>query len=199
MRLVLATHNSGKLEEIANLLAPLACEVTSAGALGLPSPEETGQTFHENTAIKARAAMEATGLPALADDSGLCIDALHGAPGVYTADWAGEPRDYANAFARIRAELAAHGVREENPAAKFVCVLALAMPGGALHYFEGEVRGRLAFPPRGAGGFGYDPVFMPEGYDQTFGELPPEAKRNLSHRARAMQALIAFLREGAIS
>lgn len=192
--LVLATHNKGKLAEISAMLEPYRYRVVSAGELGLPEPEETGTTFAENALLKARAAMQASGLPALADDSGLCIASLDGAPGVYTADWAGKTRHYPDAFARIQHELAARGVTEPHPAAAFVCVLALALPGGDARLFEGRVEGRLAFPPRGENGFGYDPVFMPEGHTHTFGELPPEAKRALSHRARAFDQLIDCLR-----
>jgi len=181
-RLVLASHNAGKLAELRALLPP-GYEVVSAGELGLPEPPETGATFRENAAIKALAAARATGLPALADDSGLMVAALAGAPGVHTADWAIQPdgsRDYAAAMARVARE-AGDGAAD----AAFVSTLALAWPDGALRFFEGRVGGRWVWPPRGQGGFGYDPMFEPEGAGQTFGEMTPAGKRARNHRARA--------------
>lgn len=187
--LVVATHNEGKLKEIASMLAEFPIRFHSCASLGLASPEETGDTFEANALLKARAARNASGLPALSDDSGLCIDVLGGLPGVYTADWAGEPRDYRTAFARIEKELDG---RQSD--ASFVCMLALALPDGTEHVFEGRVQGTLTLPPRGNNGFGYDPVFIPEGHTQTFGELPPEAKKSLSHRARAFTLFAEYLR-----
>ncbi|WP_144186633.1 RdgB/HAM1 family non-canonical purine NTP pyrophosphatase [Elioraea rosea] len=183
-RLVVATHNAGKLREIGELLAPFGIEAVSAGALGLPEPEETGETFAENATIKARAAATAANLPALADDSGFCIAALRGGPGVRTADAAMLPdgsRDYGVGMARVRANLG----EPENTAAWFVCALALAWPDGRVDVFEGRVDGTWVWPPRGERGFGFDPMFLPEGGSETFGEMDPEAKHAISHRARA--------------
>lgn len=190
-RLVVATHNPGKLREIAALLQPFDVETISAGALGLPEPEETGSTFTENAELKARGAAVASGFPALADDSGICIDALGGAPGIYSARWAGENKDFASAMARVKSELDALGVPAEKQPAHFISVLTLAWPDGHFETFEGRVDGHLTFPPRGLKGFGYDPIFVPEGHDQTFGELEPEYKHGMSHRARAFAQLIA--------
>jgi XTP/dITP diphosphohydrolase len=196
-RLVIATHNAGKLREISALLAPFGLECVSAGKLGLPEPAETGTTFVENALIKARAASEASGLPALADDSGLSVDALGGRPGVYTADWAerqwfeGEPgRDWYMAMGKVEGMLQAlRG--EADRAAQFNCVLAIAWPGGESAVYEGIVRGSLVWPPRGQRGFGYDPVFVPNGHNETFGEMDPEAKHAISHRADAFAKLVA--------
>jgi XTP/dITP diphosphohydrolase len=189
-RLVVASHNPGKVREIGALLAPLQVEVISAGALGLPEPEETQDTFVGNAALKARAAAAASGLPALSDDSGLEVFALGGAPGVVSARWAGAGKDFSVAMARVERELAA--VPGADPGARFVCVLALAMPDGALNSFEGELRGAVSFPPRGENGFGYDPIFVPQGYSVTCGEIAPEEKHRISHRAMAFQKLLAF-------
>jgi XTP/dITP diphosphohydrolase len=195
-RLVAATHNSGKLRELRELLAPYGVELVSAGELGLAEPEETGATFAENATLKAVAASRAAGLPALADDSGLCVEALGGAPGIYSARWAGERKDFSAAMRRVEAEL--HATGSPQPwRAYFVSALALAWPDDHLELFEGRVDGRLAFPPRGAHGFGYDPIFVPDGYDRGFGEMtaaekhgiPPDGSRALSHRARAFQDL----------
>lgn len=184
-RLVLASHNAGKLAELRALLPP-GYDVVSAGALGLAEPPETGVTFRENAAIKAVSAARATGLPALADDSGLMVAALGGAPGVHTADWAIQPdgsRDYAAAMARVAREAAG------GPAdAAFVSTLALARPDGAVSFFEGRVEGRWVWPPRGQGGFGYDPMFEPENLGRTFGEMTAAEKRARNHRARAFAA-----------
>lgn len=190
--LVLASHNKGKLREFAELLSPLGVRVRSAGELGLPEPEETGSTFTENAAIKARASLEASGLPALADDSGLVIPALDGAPGIYSARWTGPEKRYDVAFARIQKELAARDAPMNAPA-YFACALCLALPGGAEHSFIGEVHGTLTFPPRGPEGFGYDPIFTPDGHAITFGEMETAAKHAISHRARATAQLVAFL------
>jgi len=186
-RLVLASHNPGKLHEIAELLAPYGTEVTSAGALGLPEPEETGETFAENALIKARASAEGSGLPALADDSGLCVVALGGDPGVRSARWAGPEKDFALAMRKVEEALGS----VEDRRAYFVCALALAWPDGREQVFEGRVDGTLVFPPRGSRGFGYDPIFLPEGEDLAFGEMEPAAKHAMSHRARAFALLVA--------
>ncbi|MGN6517622.1 MAG: RdgB/HAM1 family non-canonical purine NTP pyrophosphatase [Rhizomicrobium sp.] len=185
--LVLASHNKGKLREIAALVEPFGLHVKGAGELGLPEPEETGITFAENAALKALAAAQATGLPALSDDSGLCVTALNDAPGVYSARWAGENRDFSLAMKRVRDELAAIGA--QNFAARFVCALAYAEPGGHTEIFEGEVKGHLEFPPRGNRGFGYDPIFVANGMKKTFGEISPVRKHAISHRARAFAKL----------
>jgi XTP/dITP diphosphohydrolase len=183
---VVATHNPGKLREIEALLARHGVNTISAGGLGLPEPEEIGATFEENATVKALAAAIGSGLPALADDSGLAVDALGGAPGVYSARWAGPGRDFGAAMRNIEEKLAALGaVAREQCRAHFVAVLALAFPDGSHDLFRGEVHGTLTFPPRGNNGFGYDPIFVPEGHDRTFGEMAPEEKEALSHRARA--------------
>lgn len=195
--LVIATHNAGKLKEIAALLAPYGIECLSARSLGLPEPEETGTTFVENALIKARAAATAAQLPALADDSGLSVTALGGRPGVYTADWAerqrfeGEPgRDWYMAMGKVEGLLAAQGP-EVDRSGWFSCVLALAWPDGETAVYEGRVDGTLTWPPRGALGFGYDPVFVPTGRDQTFAEIDPAEKHLISHRADAFAKLVA--------
>lgn len=197
-RLVIASHNPGKVREIAELLAPFGVDVVSAGNLGLPEPEETGKTFAENAALKARAAAEASGLPALADDSGLVVPALGGAPGVHSARWAGPKRDFAAAMAEVERRLEASGAAGERRRAHFVCALALAWPDGHTEIFEGEVHGRLVWPPRGGRGFGYDPVFLADGQPLTFGEMDPAAKHAISHRAVAFRKLIAACVEGMI-
>ena len=188
-KLVIATHNAGKLREIADLIAPFRVQAVSAGALGLPEPEETGTTFEENAALKARAATLSSGLPALADDSGLCVHALGGDPGIYSARWAGPARDFALAMARVEERLRGKSDRR----ATFVAVLALAWPDGHIEYFRGEVHGTLTWPPRGARGFGYDPVFIPDGRSETFGEMDPAEKHRMSHRAVAFGKMIAGL------
>jgi XTP/dITP diphosphohydrolase len=190
-RLVIASHNAGKVREIGALLAPLGLEVLSAGSLGLPEPEETEPTFVGNAVLKAEAARNGSGLAALADDSGLEVEGLDGAPGVVSARWAGEGRDFGLAMARVQAELEARGTA--NRRARFVCVLALAPAGQKTQVFEGEVRGTLTFPPRGTFGFGYDPIFVPDGHSQTFGEMDPAAKHAMSHRADAFAKLLAAL------
>ncbi|MFZ1990540.1 MAG: RdgB/HAM1 family non-canonical purine NTP pyrophosphatase [Alphaproteobacteria bacterium] len=190
-RLVVATHNPGKLREIAELLRPFDVETVSVGALGLPEPEETGSTFAENAELKALAAARASGFPALADDSGICIDALDGAPGIYSARWAGENKDFASAMARVKAELDARRVPQDKWTAHFISALTLAWPDGHVESFEGRVDGHLTFPPRGGKGFGYDPIFVPEGHTETYGELEPEYKHTMSHRALAFAKLIA--------
>lgn len=193
-RLVVATHNLGKLREIEVLVAPFGMSVVSAGALGLPEPEETGDTFEANALLKAEAAASASGLPALADDSGIAVDALGGAPGIYSARWAGPNKDFGAAMKSIEDKLAALGAtRPEDRKAHFVAVLALAYPDGGHDLFRGEVHGTLVYPPRGGNGFGYDPMFVPGGHDVTFGEMDPLAKQAMSHRARAF-ALFAAAR-----
>ena len=185
-RLVVASHNQGKVEEIAALLVPFAIDTVSAGALGISEPEETGDSFEENAALKGRAVAEASGLPALADDSGLVVPALDGAPGMYSARWAGPAKDFRAAMARVQREL---GDRDRS--ATFVAVLALAWPDSDLELFRGEAAGRLVWPPRGERGFGYDPIFVPEGGAETFGEIEPNRKHKISHRARAFAKLVA--------
>jgi XTP/dITP diphosphohydrolase len=192
-RLVLASHNPGKLAELRALLAPCGVAITSSRELGLAEPAETGRTFADNARLKAHAAAQASGLPALADDSGLEVRGLGGAPGVQSARWAGPERDFAKAMARVREELTRRGgdfARADRSAA-FVAVLCLAWPDGHEELAEGRVAGELVDPPRGLGGFGYDPMFVPEGKDQTFGEMAPADKQRLSHRARALQRLLA--------
>ena len=195
-RLVVATHNPGKLWEIRELMKPHGVEALSAAELNLDEPEETGSTFRANAALKAEAAARASGIVALADDSGLCVEALGGAPGIYSARWAGGAKDFGAAMARVERELKA---RAAPPPwrAFFVSVLALAWPDGGLETFEGRVDGTLVFPPRGTAGFGYDPIFRPDGDERTFGEMGSEEKHGipadgslaLSHRARAFQSL----------
>ena len=195
-RLVAATHNAGKLAELHDLLAPHGVEIVGAGALGLSEPEETGDSFAANAVLKARAGAHAALLPALADDSGLCVAALDDAPGVYSARWAGDGRDFSAAMARIERELKARGALPPWRA-HFVSVLALAWPDDHVEIFEGRVDGRLVFPPRGTAGFGYDPIFIPDGHARSFGEmsasekhgLPSDGSLALSHRARAFQKL----------
>ena len=190
-RLLIATHNRGKLEEIADLLAPFGVSVTSNADHGLPEPEETEETFVGNARIKAHAAVAATGLPALADDSGLTIDALGGAPGVHTADWAetAQGRDFGMAMERAWSELEAAGAPEPR-SAQFRCTLVLAWPDGHDEVFEGVMPGRIVWPMRGDQGHGYDPIFQPDGYDLTFGEMDRFAKNRISHRGRAFAALV---------
>jgi XTP/dITP diphosphohydrolase len=187
--LVVASHNQGKVREIRELLEPFGLVVKGAAELDLPEPEETGASFAANAALKARAAAEASGMIALADDSGLSVDALDGAPGIYSARWAGPEKDFSAAMARVEGELKEKGGNDFS--AKFVCALALAEPGAEPEIFEGEVRGRLIFPPRGTKGFGYDPIFIAQGMSETFGELDPALKHRISHRARAFAKLAA--------
>jgi XTP/dITP diphosphohydrolase len=191
--LVIATHNEGKLAEMRELLAPYGIGVVSAGERGLPEPAETGHMFAENAAIKAHAAARATGLPALADDSGICVLALDGAPGLFSADWAGPGKDFRPAMERVERELARRGATDRT--AWFVSALVLAWPDGHEEVFEGRVHGALVWPPRGEKGFGYDPMFLPDGESLTFGEMSSVEKHGravpLSHRARAFAALAA--------
>lgn len=195
--LVIATHNAGKLKEISALLAPYGVKCISARSLGLPEPPETGTTFIQNALIKARAAAEASGLPALADDSGLSVNALDGRPGVYTANWAerqhfeGEPgRDWYMAMGKVEGMLQEKG-SDADRSCSFHCVLALAWPDGEKAVYEGTAPGTLTWPPRGEMGFGYDPVFIPEGRDQTFAEIAPEEKHLISHRADAFAKFVS--------
>ncbi len=188
-RLVLASHNPGKLREIAELLAPFGTAVQSAADLGLPEPEETGRTFTENALIKAHASAAGSGLPALSDDSGLCVVGLGGAPGVRSARWAGPDKDFGRAMDKVEEAL---GSREER-GAYFVCALALAWPDGRAEVFEGRVDGQLVFPSRGTRSFGYDPIFLPDGETLTFGEMERAAKHAMSHRARAFAKLVAAI------
>jgi XTP/dITP diphosphohydrolase len=192
-RLVVATHNKGKLVEIAELLSPFGVTVLGAAALGLPEPEETGTTFEANAELKALAAATAKGIAALADDSGLVVPALDGAPGIYSARWAGAERDFARAMARVEQELA--GKRDRR--AHFVAALSLAWPDGHSETFRGEVHGTLIWPPRGNRGFGYDPMFVPDGETLSFGEMAPAKKHAMSHRAGAFRKLVAACFAGA--
>jgi len=192
-KIVVASHNAGKIREIADLIAPYALKAVSAGDLGLDEPEETGSTFAENAELKARAAAEASGLPALSDDSGLAVDALDGKPGIHSARWAGPDRDFNRAMRNVEEALQRAGATtEDKRGAHFVSVLCLAFPEGPSEFYEGIVDGTLVWPPRGANGFGYDPMFLPHGETLTFGEMTAEQKHGprdsgpgLSHRARA--------------
>jgi XTP/dITP diphosphohydrolase len=185
-RLVIASHNPGKLDEFVVLLGPFGVRTIGAAALGLAEPEETGASFEENAELKARLAAEAAHLPALADDSGLVVPAIGGAPGIYSARWAGPDKDFSTAMARVQREL---GMGDRR--AHFVAVLALAFPDGEVSTFRGEAHGHLIWPPRGERGFGYDPMFVPDGYEETFGEMGPDLKHQISHRARAFAKLVA--------
>jgi len=191
-RLVVASHNPGKVREIEALLAPYDIEAVSAASLGLDEPEETGETFAQNAELKARAAARASGLPALADDSGLEVAALEGAPGVYSARWAGPGKNFSFAMKRLENALQQAGAFTPGTRrANFTCALTLAWPDGRCETFEGKVYGTIVWPPRGEKGFGYDPVFLPEGAMQTFGEMEPQAKHAISHRARAFERFVA--------
>ncbi|MDP7548232.1 MAG: RdgB/HAM1 family non-canonical purine NTP pyrophosphatase [Alphaproteobacteria bacterium] len=185
-RLVVASHNEGKVREIADLLAPFAIDIVSAAQLDLPEPEETGDSFIANAVLKAEAAAQGCGLPALADDSGIAVAALDDAPGIYSARWAGPQRDFQVAMAKVQEKLG----RNPNRRAYFISVLALAWPDGHTECFEGRIHGEMIWPPRGNDGFGYDPMFLPDGYGQTFGEMPYDEKQRISHRAVAFQKLI---------
>jgi XTP/dITP diphosphohydrolase len=198
--LLVASHNEGKIREFRELLAPVGFEVVSAADKGLPEPDETGGTFEENAAIKALAAARATGLLALSDDSGLAVDALGGDPGIYSARWAGPAKDFTMAMRQVEEKLQAAGAAApERRTARFVAVLCLAAPTGETEFFRGEIEGTVVWPPRGALGFGYDPLFLPEGETRTFGEMSSDEKHGwrpgqdtaLSHRARAFQLFAA--------
>ena len=188
--LVIASHNVGKVRELEALLAPYGVVVKSAADFDLPEPDETGLTFAENAEIKARAAADAVMLPVLADDSGLAVAALDGAPGIYSARWGGANKDFAMAMDKVRVELEAVGTSPDGAEAAFVCALCMALPDDRVHHVEGRVEGMLTFPPRGDQGFGYDPIFIPVGYTRTFGEMRADEKRSLSHRARAFDTLV---------
>ena len=194
-RLVIASHNEGKVREIRALLAPYGIEPVSAASLDIPEPEETGTSFAANAELKARFSADLSGLVALADDSGLCVDALHGEPGIYSARWAGETRDFAAAMRAVEARLAEAGP-EAGRDAHFVCALALCWPDGHVECFEGRVDGHLVWPPRGSRGFGYDPMFVPFGREQSFGEIDPDEKHRISHRAAAFAKLVAAVLPG---
>ena len=195
-KLVIATHNPGKLREIEALLAPLGIACVGAAELGLPEPEEIGNTFIDNAELKAREAADLSGLPALADDSGLSVDALHGLPGIFSARWAEDAmgsRNFRRAMERVWRDVETAGP-EAGHDAHFACALAIAWPdNGQTESFEGRVDGTLVWPPRGERGFGYDPMFVPLGYDQTFGEIDPDVKHRISHRAEAFRKLVAAL------
>jgi XTP/dITP diphosphohydrolase len=193
-KLVIASHNEGKVREIRALLEPYGIEPVSAGSLGIPEPVETGTSFAANAELKARFSADLSGMVSLADDSGLCVDALNGDPGVYTADWAETPngRDWYLAMQKVEDALQAKGP-EAGRDAHFVCVLSLCWPDGHVESFEGLVDGLLVWPPRGAKGFGYDPIFQPLGHDVTFAEMDPDAKHAMSHRADAFAKLTAAL------
>jgi XTP/dITP diphosphohydrolase len=196
-KLVIATHNPGKLEEIRALMEPLGIACVGAEEFGLPEPEEIGNTFVDNADLKAREAADLSGLPALADDSGLCVDALHGAPGIFSARWAEDAqgeRNWTRAMERVWTEVEATEP-DAAPAARFVCALAIAWPNdGQAESFEGRVDGTLVWPPRGERGFGYDPIFVPAGRDVTFGEMDPAEKHQISHRADAFRKLVEALK-----
>ena len=187
-RLVVASHNPGKVREIADLIAPWNLQAISVGELGLPEPDETEPTFVGNALLKARAAAAGARLPALADDSGLCVDALDGAPGIYSARWAGPSKDFSLAMEEVHRRMQASG--RPSRAAWFICALAIAWPDGVEASFEGRIDGELVWPPRGSRGFGYDPMFVPEGHSLTFGEMEPQAKHAMSHRARAFRQFV---------
>lgn len=185
-KLVVASHNPGKVFEIRSLIYPFGLEAVSAKELNLEEPEETGATFEANAALKALAAAKVSGFPALADDSGLEVDALDGAPGIYSARWAGEPRDFGVAMEKVQQELLAKGAHApDRRRANFICALCLAFPDGATQTFVGRVFGELVWPPRGDKGFGYDPMFQPDGLNETFAEIDPVQKQDMSHRAKA--------------
>ena len=187
-RLIVASHNAGKVREIGDLIAPYDIEAISAAALNLPEPDETEPTFTGNALIKAHAAAKAANLPALSDDSGLCVDALNGEPGIYSARWAGPTKDFALAMQKVHDRLEGLGAANRN--AHFVCALAIAWPDGHSEVFEGRVHGTLIWPPRGTRGFGYDPMFVPDGHSVTFGEMDPAKKHAMSHRARAFKQFV---------
>ena len=187
-KIVIASHNAGKIKEIAELLSPLGVTVISASEAGLPEPEETGKTFIENAELKAKAAATASRLPALADDSGLSVSALGGAPGIYSARWAGENKDFESAMKRVADALLMSGQYDKT--AHFHCALSLCWPDGECETFEGVLPGELIWPSRGDKGFGYDPMFLPNGYAQSFGEMDPEEKHAMNHRSIAFRKLL---------
>ncbi len=196
-RLVVATHNPGKVEEIGHLLAPFGMRAVSAGELGISEPDETGVTFAENACQKAVHSARASGLPALADDSGLEVAALDGDPGIYSARWGGPDKDFQMAMKRVHDELEAKGATtREQRKANFTCSLALALPDGTCTVYDGKVFGSIVWPMRGTHGFGYDPIFMPDGFDITFGEMDPDEKHKMSHRARAFEKFVREALQG---
>jgi XTP/dITP diphosphohydrolase len=189
-KLVIATHNKGKIAEIGAMLKPYGVEVLSSGELGLPEPIESEDTFVGNALIKARSATQATGLPCLADDSGLCVTALNGDPGVYSADWAGNPRDFNVAMTKVNDALG----DEPDRSAYFISVFALVIPDGTEQIFEGRCNGQIVWPPRGTGGHGYDPIFMADGETRTFGEMTLAEKAKYSHRAKAFEKFVEIFK-----
>ncbi|HJT41671.1 MAG TPA: RdgB/HAM1 family non-canonical purine NTP pyrophosphatase [Sphingobium sp.] len=189
-KLVIASHNPGKVREIGELLAPYGIETVSAAALDLPEPDETGTTFIANAELKAMQAADLSGLPALADDSGLCVEALNGDPGIFSARWAGPTKDFSLAMQLVWDNIQAKGP-DAGHDAHFVCALALAWPDGHVEAFEGRVDGTITWPPRGDRGFGYDPIFQPQGHSISFGEMDPAKKHAMSHRADAFAQLVA--------
>ncbi|NIJ17273.1 RdgB/HAM1 family non-canonical purine NTP pyrophosphatase [Sphingobium vermicomposti] len=189
-KLVIASHNPGKVREIGELLAPFGIETVSAAALDLPEPDETGTTFIANAELKAMQAADLSGLPALADDSGLCVEALNGDPGIFSARWAGETKDFGLAMQLVWDAIQAKGP-DVGHDAHFVCALALAWPDGHVEVFEGRVDGTISWPPRGTKGFGYDAIFQPNGHTVSFGEMEPEQKHAMSHRADAFAQMVA--------
>lgn len=191
-KLVIASHNPGKVREIGELLAPFGIETVSAAALDLPEPDETGATFIANAELKAMQAADLSGLPALADDSGLCVEALNGDPGIFSARWAGETKDFNLAMQLVWDNIEAKGP-DAGHGAHFICALALAWPDGHVEVFEGRVDGTIIWPPRGDKGFGYDPIFQPHGHAISFGEMEPEEKHAMSHRADAFRQLVAAI------
>ena len=189
-KIVIASHNEGKVRELGELFAPYGIDCVSAASLALPEPEETGASFAANAALKAVAAAKSSGMAAVADDSGLEVAALGGAPGIHSARWGGSEKDFGRAMDLVHEQLEAVKAGDA-PRANFLCALALAAPDGAAQAFEGKVFGTLTWPPRGSRGFGYDPIFVPDGYNETFGEMEPELKNRLSHRMRAFEQLTA--------
>ena len=192
-KIIIASHNQGKVREIGDLLRPLGLEVVSAGELGLDEPEETGTSYIANAELKAHAAAQAANLPALADDSGLSVNALAGAPGIYSARWAGPDKDFSIAMKRVADALLMTSSQDRS--AEFVCALSLAWPDGEVTSFEGRVSGQIIWPPRGDRGFGYDPIFVPDGHQISFGEMDPDKKHAMSHRARAFKQLVSLLKD----
>ena len=195
-KLIIASHNQGKVDEIRDLLGPLGLELISAANLDLPEPEETAGTFSGNARLKAEAATFSTGLPAFADDSGLVVDALNGNPGIFSARWAGDNKDFAMAMAKINSALCEMDLEHKihaSRSASFFCALALAWPDNTTEIFEGSISGALCWPPRGENGFGYDPMFIPSGYDETFGEFDPKVKHSISHRAKAFAKFLSYV------
>ncbi len=192
-KLVIASHNAGKVREIQQLLAPFGMDVISAGDLNLPEPVEDGETFIANSLIKSLAAAKASGLPALADDSGLSVNVLGGAPGIYSARWAGPRKDFSRAMKKVQDAICEYDTIEAKAerSAAFICALSIAWPDGHTEVFEGRVEGQMVWPARGEKGFGYDPAFQPDGYDITFGEMDPAGKHEISHRADAFRQMVA--------